>query len=517
MSNRLLRLVICIIGTISLATPVLAQCKYVDPHDRNGFYAWCRCIGGFPHERNGNSVCDKPDNAPPDPVAQIKNEYSSRRHQAWQTLHNFYYSHDSYAETALRDQAYAILNNLPDNRSINSLDDAYAAADELAGYFDGYLAAYERQRKQIQELNEQTDALEKVKQEMLDSLSRWGVTQDSNANASLLAKLQAQGDDLAAKISSMQQPLEAEDQFNRRILSEKHVVAKRVLERIHAPLPYWATDKGQYAVLSPLESRHAHFKEALKCLGGFTLYPGCYDYPDPLIIGNKDPHCVEHLDNCFVSGHPALPALKPSIERQSVQSVTEDNVRGRLKDIDPSPLLDYLRTSYPPYEYGGSPAQSANRRFENVSQAAESVGVNYRKFRPLVVRIGTAESRIGVASIEISREDHEISAKSLTDTALWWHFDHLTFVLLQKTGSGDPDAISRLREVGDEIIRFSNDELELTQRTVAALASGNTSELQSIQNLMQEKLCDFRRNVDNKAFPLPDKYRFFFPEQISCS
>ena len=81
----------------------------------------------------------------------------------------------------------------------------------------------------------------------------------------------------------------------------------------------------------------------------------------------------------------------------------------------------------------------------------------------------------------------------------------------------DPDAISRLREVGDEIIRFSNDELELTQRTVAALASGNTSELQSIQNLMQEKLCDFRRNVDNKAFPLPDKYRFFFPEQISCS
>jgi hypothetical protein len=50
MLNRLLCLAACIIATMSSAIAVLAQCKYVDPHDRSGYYAWCRCMGELPEK-----------------------------------------------------------------------------------------------------------------------------------------------------------------------------------------------------------------------------------------------------------------------------------------------------------------------------------------------------------------------------------------------------------------------------------------------------------------------------------
>jgi hypothetical protein len=188
-----------------------------------------------------------------------------------------------------------------------------------------------------------------------------------------------------------------------------------------------------------------------------------------------------------------------------------------LKEIDPSPLLNSLKASYPPQYYGESSTGSAVRRARDAWRAVDSTGGDYRKFHSLVARISIAEDKIRIASVEIKREDHEISAKDLTDTALWWYFDHLTFVLMKEAGSGDPGAISRLRDVGDEIVKLSKDELSISQWTIRALAHGDSFELDNLENLMEEKLCDFRRNVDNKAFPLPDRYRFFFPEQISCS
>jgi len=518
MLNRLLFLAACIIGTMSGAIAVLAQCKYVDPHDRSGYYAWCRCMGGIPKERNGNSVCEMPstDPKPLNPVAYLGSEYRSQRHQAWQALNNFYYSHNSDTETVLHGEVYTILNNLPDERSIDSLDDAYTAADELAGYFDGYLTAYKRQRIQIQELNNKTDELEKVRQEMLADLRRWGVTQDPNADASLFSKLQTEANDLEGKISKTRQPLEAEEEFNRRMLLEKYVVAKRVLERMHAPLPDWVADQEQNLVLRSLYRSHAGFLEANHCLQGYR--PDCFTPPVQLAL--NDPHCFEnevaYWNGCGY-GPPSLPQLEPPIERQSAQNITEAKIRERLKEIDPSPLLNYLKASYPPQNYGESSTGSAVRRARDAWRALDSTGGDYRKFHSLVARISIAEDKIRIASIEIKREDHELSAKDLTDTALWWYFDHLTFVLMQKAGSGDPSAISRLRDVGDEIIKFSKDELELSQWTIYALGHGDSSELKNLDTLMEEKLCDFRRNVDNKAFPLPTRYRFFFPEQISCS
>jgi hypothetical protein len=504
MLNRPLCLVICIIGTMPLATSVLAQCKLVDPHNRKGYYDWCECMGGVPTERNGNSVCDMPSNRgpnPPNPVIGLAQQYRSRRSQI---MENLTYRRDRSGDR-LAKHFSRIIDNFPEERSIDSLDDAYFAADELASYLQDYLNAYKGYEARLQKIRNQTRFENKLARQMNADLL--GLRSDS-------LRLKTERSSLEARVELRNKQIQRLLNFVNRFDTERKKTGARVLRRINAPFSSWYTSST---------------KSETEWLGGIVYYEvskirSCCDSLIPP-SGTRsievpywnDPFC-DVKQTChkepplMLSDFPVPPS---DYSRPEVQ-VTGEMVTNRINEIDASGLMGHLLL-YPVFN-----PLSARETLSEAHQAWKdvlSIGPKYWDLKQQNEgdRIWTENARkvIPDADHAISVM-HDFALRGLTKTAFWWELDHLTQDLVAKAGSNDPEAISRLRKVENEVIKFSKGEFALTQQSVRALVEGNPAELQRIQDLMNEKLCDFKTNVDAEVFPMSKDISFLFPSNPSC-
>jgi|GEM_PF-4729793 len=486
------------------STTALAQCRYVDPQqNRAGFYAWCSCIGGTPRERNGNSVCDRASADSPGDSGLFMTpgqEYRSKRYQAVGTLQDKFKQSDRNSLFARH--LSQILRHLPPQLDAESLEDAYYAADELASYFDGYASAYNGKLWQLRAIDQQRLKEERMVREMESELPT--LERDK-------ADLEEQEGKLHEQLQSRKRYGEAALKFEMRMLGEKRRVGLRVLKRTHAPIP-------KFYAASPFNTSWDANPNLTSLVGELDC---CVAVPERIPpIEYWDSYCNRIADReCHRELPDEIPD-PPSYRRQEV-NVTEARLEQRVREIDPSKALKFLEQLQAPSDASYNDEADVLRGANNVWGRLQSVGSRYSKMKNWINPIFSGEIR---ADLNLLNRTHNFIAETreesiyvATDTSFWWFLDHLMAETLKAAKSGDPEAMPHMRRIGAAAIKFANGEFDLTRQSVSALVNGDPTEIQTLQNLMQEKVCDFKTNVDNEAFYyIPKSIRSLFPPHPLC-
>ena len=368
-----------------------------------------------------------------------------------------------------------ILDNVPPEPRGQSLDDAYYAADELANYFDGYAEVYKGKLWSLDVIDQQRQKEEQMLTEIESEMSN---LRRENAD------LKERWDELHKKVERRRQYGNATLDFELRMTEEQREVGLRVLRRTRTSIPKFYTAaplRGPWEADQDLEFPMQDLNHC--CTKSIFAR---IDYWNPYCPRMSNKEC-----------HQALPDEipgPPSYERPSV-SITREKLIERLRDIDPSkPLrfLDQIRED-----------DGRLRKATYVWSKLQSIGPEYSKAKlesdQLDDKITGAKGTLADTWDFISRARHN-GVESAKDTAFWWFLDHLTTTLNPQTPSG--------LQVGAATIKFANGEFEITRQSVTALVNGNPVEIQNFENLLQEKVCDFKKSVDDAAFPqLPDGIR----------
>ena len=436
--------------------------------------------------------CGGPDY--PDPYVPPAQQYLSKYNQAVGLLRNRLDRSDR--NSLFAKHLAQILSNLPRPRAVSSVDDAYYAADELASYFDGYAIEYrgmlwlqsdidqQRQKEELM-LREIESELPALQRENADLAMRWHKSKE--------------------RVLARKHYGEAALEFDLRMINEERRVGLRVLKRTRGQIPPFYT---RAPLENPWEADENLDVSMRELDYGFLM---TVNLPK---INYWDSNCARGSDRGCHRRLPDEVPDPPSYRRQEVD-VTVSKTAKRIQEIDPSRPLGFLE------QLGEE--NSSFRRSAEVWSRLQSVGLSYGRIttenQNLENQIARARGALN-DTYYLVPEAREDAIHSAADCAFWWFLDHLMVTTLHAAKSNDAEAMPHLRKIGAAAIKFANGELDLTRETVSALANGNPVEIQTLQNLMQEKLCDFKNSVDQEVLDsvnfIPEKLRPLLPARPRC-
>lgn len=362
--------------------------------------------------------------------------------------------------------------------------DIYFAADGLVDYFDKLEESYRRQIDEVTALEEQTHYEENLTRQLEAELPN------------LRSKMEGIFVDLNAEVDKNREYVQAMDAFEMRMDEESQQVGLRVLKRLNAPIPEWYThsindvddqalDKMAEALKHPIYTRD---HDASRRLQGKYWEENCNSYSGRCHRDKPIPPSLEPENPGFVK------SLPPDLEEDTREKLDQTSLLRQLSD-----LHDLVS------DYAGHNPSDAQNSANRVWTRLRAVGSDYSK----AIQLKRAHTFLS--------ETRNSAVEKLSRDAFWWYLDHLTQVVATKSWwTSTAEYQSRFQKVQQEVIKFARGEFDLTQQSVTALTSGDPHEIQRIQNLMSEKLCDFRASVDKEIFPLPEKFSFLFPSKPNC-
>jgi len=383
-----------------------------------------------------------------------------------------------------------ILRNLPAEHLLDSLEDVYLAADELADYFDGYRLEY-KDKYDLIVVN--LPAQIKRDEELADEIERFNDSLNSDhAFRQKISALSSEKEHLQQQLDATAKRFDESSEHYASFLQKRNEVAARVLKRINKPLPvrYIAPD-----VLSPSLYTTDAERQALYGLKSCCrLEPGQDVHRD-------DPHKISPFPD---------PPNPLKLTRKEVEDIVTPLPSGSLESMVDDRAIDVRNSAL---------ALSA-------SLGGKSGGYLYYNPEKILWHAREASDRLQSVPkeqyllAEKTKRWIDVANRTLEEAQGPLH-DSLQYTLgmyLRATVWEYLESVTErvhnayvLSRVEWETVRFSDDEMELIERGAKAIAEYDPTEIDRVKREIDRRLCSYEKNVDDKVFPLDERFKAWTP------